>query len=466
MRIFRYALSCSLFYTLFVGIAAADPRHDKMRGRPDDAAENVKVAAPSDAPQPPSEQIKKTPLNELSKVPTKAEIRKIEDRIFSMEKPSATVWQWKNDLAGNNKDDVVYVTRMIGELDEALAALVAKNQSWTRIAEYQERIAYLHKATLAQQQHYGAVATAKVQAVTTAKQANDDAWKAKRVTDTGTLHDLHKASVGKILIGKTDIAPLQSSPGAFIGEITPEAELFTRAYLAESPWNLLHTADVDCGGPPEKIQAFSLVTTYSVNGGNPLQLEDQSIDKAAFQNKTSFPITTHGSLTAGGTYKTAEDESRAPFAWMAGVVGELKEGNNKVKLEMSAWCYGGKGVPVASGELTIKSTKATLKAVSARGFAVLPASVLGKSAMGNIRDAVNKVYAAKWDVIDIRAASEWQPVRNAFGVVLHRAINVMVLARPKNTGACSLLSVEAQQPPGESVRLAGQLGRRFVCNTK
>lgn len=455
----------------------ADARHDKMRGNDANAAARAtKIVTAADAPRPPTVPMVKSRAPELRATPGKKEITLIESQIYQMERTSATIWSFLNDESGTHQRELSYVAKQIVELNEKLSAAAAADPAWPRLPEYRTRIAYLQKAHVAQQAHYGALTTARTDAVQAVENKAAADWAAKRVTDDGQATALHKASVGKILVANQAIAPTANDAAAFSTTVPVEAALFARAYLTESPWNTMHRSNVDCGGAPEKIQEFSVITYYSINGAEDRKLEEQRVDKATFQRQTTFAITTSGSLTAGGDYQNT-DEAKAPFAWLAGAVGALKPGNNQVKLSMYAWCYeaGGRGgQPIASTEFTVVATATKLADVAQRGRFKLAPSTFAAKELAPYLSKIIKAYAAADTVLDVRAqtSAQWQIVRNPYGVILERTANtIAVLRKTQTPWQCELVSIvlrEAfdgrQYGPGTKLEQASV--RPFVCNVK
>ncbi len=181
-----------------------------------------------------------------------------------MERPNATVWSFLGDETGVHKRELNYVAGQIKDLLEAQAAAQKADSAWPKHSDYAKRVAYLQKAHEAQKAHYGELATAKVEAAKATEAKLDAEWAAKRAVDDGTPTSLHQASVGKILFSTKETTAKENASSAFTASVVVEAPLFGRAFLAQSPWNAMHAANVDCGLAPEKIQKFSVVTHYSV----------------------------------------------------------------------------------------------------------------------------------------------------------------------------------------------------------
>lgn len=457
-------------------IAQPDRGDDKRRAREGLRGEGATVVAAVDAKAPrPPEQLKKTQIIELKDNPAKKEIRALEDLIYTMEKPLATIWQWLDAPGQLQERDIKYVERQIAELDEKLAAVRAANPTWTRLAEYDTRVAHLKKAAAAQRGHADATLVAQAQANDAADAAASAAWAAKRVTDNGFANDLHKSIAGQILFATNELGDAESNASAFASSVNADDPLFVRAYLKESPWNALHTANVDCSAAPASLERWELRTFYTVNGGDEYQFGMMSIDKAAFQKKTQFAGSKHGSYTQGGAFAKRDDEDKATFRWIAAVAGHFKEGDNKVRLEMRAFCYGASasGVEIASGEITVKATAATLAALANRASFQMADSSHGKAELAPMREKLQRHYAATgWELIDLRTAGDWQVARNQLsGIILHREVPAVVVLRRKQSEHCELVSVMLEQPHDGSkftstLNMGMEMFRPFVCNFK
>lgn len=466
------ALSLVVFSlaTLGAEVASAQPR---SKQRPV-STDKVTVTPDANAPRAPAEQIKKTQINELKDNPAKKEIKALEDQIYTLEKPSATLWRFHDDARGAQARDVGYVAGQIEKLDAALAAVRAANSTWAKLGDYDQRVAYLKRAAAAQKAHYGSLDTAKADAVATGEREAATAWAAKRVTDEGQLHDLHKKSVGKILFATTEIA--EGDPkAAVLAKVAADSPLFARGYFAESPWNTLHTAGIDCGSAPSSLEAFTLFTRYQVNGEGTFEFGGMKRDKATFQTKTSSALSKHGSFTVGGAFATKDDEGMGTFRWITSVVPKLREGDNKVKLEIFAWCYRSKpgGTLIASGEITVTATKASLAAVAKRATFKMSPSVHTKAQLTGLHAKMTRHYEGRgYELIDFRTASEWQPVRHEVsGAILHRAAEAVAVFRKKGTVECQLASIVLQEPYdgktyGPALNFGGVVDRPFVCHPK
>ncbi len=475
IRLARWSVFGFVALATVTTAAQAGGRRDKERGnQAQAAAQAVKIVTAADAPRPPETPLRKSQQPDLKSTAAKREITTLETRIFQMEKPSATLWSFIDDEKGEHQREIGYVAKQISELDELLHALEAADPAWSRLPEYRTRIAYLQKAHAAQKAHYGTLAGAREAAIAGAeKQAAAD-WAAKHVVDDGMPTKVHKGAAGKILLANGNIAASDEDSAKFVTSVNVDAPLFGRAYLAESPWNTMHGAKIDCGDAPEKIQQFSLITYYSVNGAEDRKLEEQFVDKAAFQRQTTFALTNAGSLSAGGDYQNA-DEGKAPFAWLTGVVGGFKAGSNTVKMTMYAWCYdagsrGGK--PVASAEVTVVATEPTLTAVAQRGRFKLTASTYTGAELSNYRGQIAKAYAANATALDVRVQSQWTIVRNSFGVILERTANAVTVLRTKAAPwRCEMVSIVMREvfdgrQYGPHTKLEQVGVRPFVCNVK
>lgn len=448
--------------------AKPDPRATKQRPVRTPAVQ-VDVAAPDDAPTPPTDALKKTQPPEYGKQPGKAEIRAIENLIYTMERPGATIWGWRDDPSGKRARDIDFVAKQLAELDAGMAALASKQPDWKRRDEYAKRTAYLARAHAAQRAHYGAVDTARDQAVAAAEAAAAAEWAAKRTVDDGVVGPLHTAAVGKVVFS-TAALTAASKPSQAVTETTATAPLFVRAYVAQSPWNLLHADGVDCGRVEHGD--FWIKTMVQVGTSPEQKLEARVIDRAAFQKRTALELTGAASLTAGGTFGNA-DEPTAPFAWLARVAGELKPGRNTVTLITYAGCPAGQaGVEIARGSLTVTATAASLAELAGRGAFKMSPSVHPAKALTKIDDTLRKRYAADYEVLDLRSAGEWQPRRNDLGIVLARVMPLVVVLRKRaNPNACTIMSVEISEPfdgrsYGPALNLDSEFPRPFVCNPR
>jgi hypothetical protein len=451
-------------------VAVAGP--DKQRPVRADRAAPAAVAAPTDAPKPPAELLKKTQPPELKDNPARKEIKAVEDLIYQMEKPGATLWYFLDDLEGRRTRDVDYVARQLADLDGKLAALRAASPGWGKLADYDARIAHLRRAHAAQRAYYGAVADAREAAADAAEAAADAAWASKRATDDGIPHAFHRASVGRIVFAGRDLDPADGSPPA-VTKVAVEAPLFARAYFAESPWNTLHTAGVDCSDGSSRDG--NLRTTITVNGGEERAFGTLGLDEASFRQRTSVAGSKHGSFTAGGAFTSRDDEGRATFTWITSIVPALREGDNQVRLKMYAWCPTATwaGVPIAEGTLTVTATRAGLEAVAKRASFTMSPSVHRAAALAAVRRKLTTHFGGRdYDLLDLRSASEWRPVRHPDnGAILHRALEAVALLRKRGTVGCELASVELQEPyDGRGYGPALDLGfaslRPFPCTIR
>lgn len=470
--------TCLLASLVFATPSGADPRSAPSKDRSPHAAaaRGVTVAAPADAPSPPADadKLKKTQPGEMSKLPEKKEIKAVEDPIYSMEKPTATIWAWKEDPAGNSGRDVAYVEREMAKLVAAFTALKEKSPAWPRLGEYEKRIAHLQKAQAAQQRHYGAVTQAKSDAVDAAAAAAEAAFMAKRVTDDGQPNDFHKKMAGKFAFAAASIGAGDAAGSGAVTSVEAAAPLHARVYLKESPWNAVHSdLRMDCSEHADSsIAEFWIRHWASVNGGAEFELETTKLTKEQFQKRTSFELTAKGSLTAGGTYANA-DEKTAPFAWLARVVPQLRPGANSVKFASRVFCYGMShvGHTVAAGELTVNATAKSLDELTARGHSKLTESVHSKADLAKIREKITKHYAAEWDLLEFRTAGEWQPHRNDLGIVLARRAPSVALMKKKDGRECVLVSIMLEEPfdgrtYGPALNFAFASPRPFVCGWK
>ncbi len=457
-----------LVATLTLAPAVALARPDQKAPPPRGGGE-VKVLPGAGAPSAPDEsaRLKKTPLNEYNKNPGKKEIKKVEDLIYNLEKPAATIWQWKQDPEGHAHRDVGYVTRGMTDLEAALVAIKAKEPSWRRIAEYEQRIAFLRIAAAAQAKHYRNVAAAKDKAEADVEAAAQAAWAAKRVTDEGMTSDAHKASMGTIRFAT---APLAVSGAGATATVDVGDPLFLRAYFAESVWNTLHTAGIDCT-PEGRADGSGWIRTWAqLDGGEAFELETLTLDRAAMEARTTSTLTEAGSLTKGGTY-TNPDEKRAPFRWLTQVAVRIRPGTAKVRLEAVVWCPGAShaGIKIASGEVTIRATAAQLAEVGKRGSFKMAPSQHPKARLAPWRAAMIKHYAAEWELLDLRSTTEFGLRRDEkTSVVLSRVAGAVILLRHKQHGHCELVSVSLTEPFDGRTYGPQQWGyaepRPFVCN--
>lgn len=194
----------------------------------------VDVAVPADTPRAPADRLTKTPLGEYTRAPARPEIKRVEEAIYMLEKPSGTVWQLDADPAGQGARDVAFMAKQLDELTAAIAAVRAKQADWKRLAEYDQRLAYLRRAAAAQAAHYGAVTAARAQAVADADAAADAAWAARRVKDDGVAGPLHAAAVGKVVLARAPFAAATAASAA-VTEVDVRDPLFLRAFVAQSP---------------------------------------------------------------------------------------------------------------------------------------------------------------------------------------------------------------------------------------
>jgi len=441
-------LSLILIASLVPIAAAADKATELAQRQRQRAGDAVSVTPDPKAPRPP-EQIKKTQINELKDNPAKKEIRALEDQIYTMEKPGSTVWQFLDDPTGAGYRTIGYVSTQIEKLEAALAAVRAANASWAKLPDYDRRVTYLKRAAAAHAAHYAAVDAAKQGAADQAEADAAAAWAAKRVKDEGPRHDLHKRSAGKILFAAAAIDPGDGAPPV-LGAAPVDAPLFARGYFAESAWNTLHTAGVDCGSAPATLESYLLYTRYQVNGEATFEFGAMKLDKPTFQTTTSTPLSKHGSFTVGGAFATRDDEGMGTFRWITSVAPKLRVGDNKVKLELHAWCYGAPhgGALIASGEITITATKDSLEALAKRASFKMAPSVHSKQQMAGVLAKVTRHYEGRGqDVLDFRTASEWQPVRHELsGAILHRAANAVAVLRKRGTIECTAASLVLEEP--------------------
>ena len=459
--------------SMLVAVGAVHDAEAQRERRERPGSPTVEVRAPADAPSPPAQPIKKSQAKETSKHPARREIKVVEDAIYTMEKPRATVWAWKEDPGGDGTRDMRYVERAMEELRAAMAALKAAAPDWPRLAEYEQRITHLEAAAAAQRRHYGAVAKAKEDAAAAAAAADQAAWEAKRSPDEGTRSGFHQQAAGTIVFGK---APVDDQGTGALTATDVAAPLHVRAFLSASPWNLLHTAGIDCSTAttPDRasLEDYWIRTWVQINGGDPVELETLDLSRADFQRKTTSPLTMVGSLTKGGTYGNP-DEPKMAMAWLAKVAATLKPGANKVVLEARAWCYGAPhtGVPIARGELAIQASEAQLTEVGKRATFTLAPSVHPAAKLTRWRDALAKRYAAEWTVLELRTAGEFKLQRNDLGVVLSRDAPAIALIKRKGRQECQLVSVILSEPfdgrtYGPQLELAYVNPRPFVCQYK
>lgn len=468
------SLCLGLIGFIFASNAAAEDSRGSRNAAARDheaakAALTAKGTVPADAPKPiaDADKMKKTPLGELSKHAGKKLVTNIENFIYSQERLQSKYPI--ESTSPSQQKGLEGIMANIREMRSSVDELAQLDAAWSRLGEYRNRLAGIEKWTQAQLAFIGATAAAKTEAVTAKRAELQADWDKKRVVDEGPLHALHKDNIGKILFSTKEIAAETNDAKAFVASTTPEAPLFMRAYLAESPWNLLHRANVDCGAVPE-IKRFALRTFYTVNGGTELELENLAVDEAAFSKKTSFAPTKSGSLTAGGSY-TNETEATAPFAWLAGVVGGLKPGDNTVKLEMRVFCEGAEAPhPVANGELTIKATAANLAAAVKRGSFKMTPSIHDKAALAGLSSKVSKRYAGQFQMLDFRTANDWKVNRNSLGVILSRSLKATALMKDKTKPGCTMYSLELVEPWAGNhygaTEFSGEFARPFVCSAK
>lgn len=452
-----------------VGAAHAEqPRGRDRRPPPRPGSVDADVPVPADTPRAPTDRLTKTPLAEYSKAPARPEIKRVEEAIYMLEKPSGTVWQLDADPAGQGARDVAFIAKQLDELAATLAAVRAKQGDWKRLAEYEQRLAYLRRAAAAQAAHYGAVTTAREQAMADAEAAADAAWAAKRAKDDGVVGPLHAASVGKVVFARAPITAATAAAAATT-EVDVRDPLYLRAFVAQSPWNALHDAGVDCGREPS-LEKFWITTTVAVNGGPAFDLETVAPDRATFQARTALDLTTGGAVTAGGTFGN-DDEARGQMGWLTRVVGALAPGRNTVKLATRAGCYGSAwdGVALAEAELTIVATAATLAEVSKRGVFKMTPSSQKPAALAKARAKVVAAYADH-ELLDYRSVGDWQLRRNDLGVVLARELQTVALLRRRGTSSCQLASVVMTEAfDGRRyapVAVGKTYDRPFVCNVK
>jgi hypothetical protein len=204
-----------------------------------------------------------------------------------------------------------------------------------------------------------------------------------------------------------------------------------------------------------------------------LPAQPQLLDKETFRKQTSFSLTNAGSLTAGGDYKN-QDEQKAPFAWSTGALGQMKEGENRVKFTMHAWCYSptsSGGQLVASAELIVKASKTGLTAVAKRPKFLLAPSTFSAASLAAYRSKLVQSYASS-DVLDMRSQSQWEIHRNGLGVILDRSLQSIAVLRKKDAPwGCSLVSflivqTHDGQKFGPAFSLVQPMTRPFACNVK
>ncbi len=152
----------------------------------------------------------------------------------------------------------------------------------------------------------------------------------------------------------------------------------------------------------------------------------------------------------------------------------MKEGENRVKVTMHAWCYratSSGGQLVASAELTVKASKVGLTAVAKRPKFVLTPGTFSAGALAAYRTKLGQSYASS-DVLDMRSQSQWEIRRNGLGVILDRSLeSIAVLRKKEAPWACSMVSflvVEAHdgQKFGPGFSLVRPMTRPFACNVK
>lgn len=426
----------------------------------------VSVAAAEPRPPAKSEQLAKTPINDIAKHAAKKSIRALEDLVYSMEKDTSTIWNYLNG-GSMSVAELRRVDEQIAKLETALAEIKRADPGWHRIAEYERRLNHLKAAAAEGRGQRDAAIAADTKAKDDAARAADAAWQAKRVKDDGIATELHRANVGKVVFAASDI----DGKAAPVTKVAVDAPLFGRGFFAESPWNALHTAKVDCGEAAANLQKFTIESRFKVNGGEWMKFGSIGMEPAAFKTQTSVAVSKHGSLTAGGTFKPGDDEWRGTFRWITSVAPELVVGDNTVTFEMAAWCYGAPSeVTIASSTLTVTATKAQLVALAKRIAVPLYPSVHSAAALAPYKPKLQKMYADRgYEILDVRTASEWKPVRHPVsGVIIAREATAAIHHRTKGTIKCGLLSLVLSEPYdgkkyGPALDVHSTTNRPFAC---
>lgn len=419
-------------------------------------------------PRPPSkdEQLQKTPINDIAKHVAKKSIRALEDLVYSMEKDSSTIWNYLNGSA-MSAAELRRVDEQIAKLDAALAEIKKADPAWHRLAEYERRVNHLKAAAAEGRGKRDAAIAADAKAKDDAARAAEAAWQAKRAKDDGIAHELHRANVGKVVFAASEVDG-KTTP---VTKVSVDAPLFARGFFAESPWNALHTAKVDCGEPAANLQKFTIESRFKVNGGEWMKFGSIGMELAAFKAQTSVPGSKHGSLTAGGTFKPGDDEWRGTFRWITSVAPELVVGDNQVTFEMAAWCYGAPSeVTIASSTLTVTATKAQLATLAKRVTVPLYPSVHSAAALAPYKPKLQRMYADRgYEILDVRTESEWKPVRHPVsGAIIAREATAAVHHRTKGTIKCGMLSLVLSEPYdgkkyGPALDVHSTTNRPFAC---
>jgi hypothetical protein len=454
---------------------AETPDKQPLSDRERAAAQGAKEATftlPADAPRPPAEKIKKTQPTEIAKHPGKTPITAFENLVYQLQKPEASIWSYLSVGEGSRVPaPSSAVLKQVADLRVHLEAVRAADPSWHRLGEYEQLAAFFEHVIASQQAYSEGLVAARKAAADEAAAAYDAAWAAKRSQDEGMLHAFHEANARKLVFSGSALAANNAAPAA-LDRVEADAPLFARAYLAESGWNAMNSAGVDCGSTGLSRYRF---TTYVTIGSDQYEVTSFRPDKATFQAATTVDLAPSGSLTAGGAF-SARDEDSPAFRWLALIAPRLQDGDNALRWEVRAWCdaaLDNAGVAVASGELTVRASAASRETLSKRGTFALAPSVHPATAIAGQRAKVDAWAAGRGQkLLDFRTASEWEPVRHALsGQITHRSAGAVALVREQSGTQCYLISLSLEEPyDGQKYGPALNFGvvspRPFVCQAR